>query len=67
MTDTANTELTTCAACGETAAETPWDWVRDVEATRTSGASGQRVRHYCAACARTNLRGIEAGLDPSDW
>lgn len=49
-----------CQACGATAGEhLPIDWVTSVERGR--------VQYYCAACARDNLRSIEARLDPAWW
>lgn len=49
-----------CQACGATAGERPpIDWVSSVE-------RGQ-VQYFCTACARDNLRSIEARLDPDWW
>lgn len=49
-----------CQTCGATAGESPpIEWVSSVERGKT--------RYYCAACARDNLRSIEARLDPAWW
>lgn len=48
-----------CAQCGTTAEELPLTWVSSVERGRTL--------YYCDACARTNLRSIEARLDSAWW
>jgi hypothetical protein len=49
-----------CAGCGASGGEQlPLDWVLSSE--------GGRSEVYCTACARENLRAIEARLDPVYW
>jgi hypothetical protein len=49
-----------CAFCGTVAPEgAPLDWTMQVERGR--------VQHICVACARDNLRAIEAKLAPEWW
>lgn len=51
----------TCAWCGTVAADgPPLDWMGQT-------AEGGRVEHLCSACARANLRSVEARLDTEWW
>lgn len=52
----------TCTWCGAVATEgTPLGW------TLQTSERGRGLEHLCDACSRTNLRSIEARLDPEWW
>ncbi|MEZ5115088.1 MAG: hypothetical protein R2737_02365 [Candidatus Nanopelagicales bacterium] len=54
----------TCSWCGTTVNE---DADPLAAMTWTVSVEGDAVRRYCPACARDNLRSIEAKLDSPDW